>query len=134
MNCTGDDSRSPHEFMRGLWNRKSECCGPLISLRPDSPSVAQMATALDVFNASAALSQADQGDGSYVRCAAHWYDIAMVVGSAGEAYQDDKWKALRTALFIMVSHTAGWDHKEMFNRFVSHYRMKGGHEFSLGLT
>lgn len=132
MKCTGEDKQTPHGFMRAMWNRRSECCGPLVDLRIKSSSVAQMATALDVVEASHVLSQADQGDGSYIMCAAHWYDVSLVIGGAGEAYENDVWKTLRTTLFAMTSLSAGWDYREMSNRFASFYRAKTGGYRSLG--
>lgn len=126
MKCTGEDDQTEQEFMHSMWSRKSECCGPLVPLRMKPSSVAQITTALDVVDATRVLSQADRGDGSYVMCAAHWYDVAMVINGVGEAYENELWKSLKTSLFIIVSRTAGWDHREMFNRFSSFYRAKTG--------
>lgn len=133
MKCTGDSNESPHEFMRALWNRRSECCGPLLSLRPDSKSVAQMTTALEVVQASHVLIEADQLDGSFSLCAAHWFDTSMVIGGVGESHNNDQWKSLRRTLFAITCHFAGWDYREMYNRMTSHYKAKTGGYESLGV-
>ena len=126
MKCVGEDDQTEQEFMHSMWSRKSECCGALVPLRMKPSSVAEMSAALNVLDATRVLSQADRGDGSSVMCAAHWYDVAMVINGVGEAYENELWKSLKTSLFIIVSRTAGWDHREMFNRFASFYRTKTG--------
>lgn len=124
MRCTGVGKQTELEFAYSLRNRTNECRGPLVKLRLQEPALGRISSALDCFDAGHALSRAADPAGGYEMCAAHWYDVSMVVGAAGEAFQNATWESLKTSIFIMTSKGAGWDYREMFNRFTSFYQAK----------
>lgn len=125
MGCSGTDGLTEQDFMQALWNRqRGGCCGPLISFNIPSSTVAEMVAALDAFNASHILAKADRGNGDYAQCAAHWYDVCYIVKGAANAYQHPPWKSLQNSLFILTSNAAGWDWRDMQNRWTTYFRAK----------
>lgn len=125
MKCTGAGKQTELEFAYSLRDRgQGGCCGPLVSLRLRGSALKEITAALDCFSATHVLSRAEQGAGKYEMCAGHWYDVSLVLGAAGEAHSNSVWESFKTSLFVMTSKGAGWDYKEMYNRFTSVYRDK----------
>lgn len=131
MTCKGVSGKQTElEFAYSLWSREgSECRGPLAKLTLRGHAFKGIVAALDCLDASRALiSRADgmvtAAGGRFEMCAAHWYDVAMVVGGMAEAHKQPVWQQLNTSLFIMISKAVGWDYREVMNRFTSFRQAK----------
>lgn len=129
--CTGIKGRQTElEFAYSLWSRTSnECRGPLVQLGLRGIAYKGIVAALDcveaadVLRAAAVKELSDEG-GSFQMCASHWFDLMTVVGGMAEAHEHSVWAQLKTSLFVMISRAAGWDYREVANRFTSFHQAR----------
>lgn len=130
--CTGVEGKQTElEFAYSLWSRTgNECRGPLVKLGLQGIAYRGIVAALDCVGVTdvlraAAKELSDEG-GSFQMCACHWYDVMMVVGGMAEAHNNPVWAQLKDSLFVMISRAAGWDYREVANRFTSFHQAKAG--------
>lgn len=129
--CTGVTHKQTElEYAYSLWSREGSACrGPLIKLRLRGFAYEEISAALsrvgaaDVLRSTATEELTEEG-GHFQMCAAHWFDVAGVLGGMAEAHENPVWDKLNSSLFMLTSRSAGWDFREMQNRLTSFKQAK----------
>lgn len=125
VGCSGSDERMTEmDFVRASVDRQpGQCLGPLLGLWFEWSRLDILA---DVSLGSRAYDRLRDGFEQTVsdqeimfslfsQCAAHWFDLAMLVGLGARLNEHPSWASEAATLVHQTCTNAGWDVKEISN-------------------